>query len=1355
MKLNDLKTEDLSEEELKDFLDKNSQENQTADDDGFEPSANETTVKEEILLPSRKEKKKAVKKETKEESRLKKKKAKYIKKRRKALKKKRTTIVRYDTDKDSGLPKDLVEQRLNDGLINKTDDKKTKTIPQIILSNVITFFNILMFLIAGVLIYVRAYTDLVFLVIVVANILIGIVQEIKAKNMIDSLSLMSSPTANVIRDGIEKEIQIDEVVLDDLMVLSNGKQICADSIVQSGSIEVNESLLTGESDAIIKNPGDMLYSGSFVVAGKCTARVDKIGSDNYIEKLSDQAKVYKKPKSDLLNSLNLIIKVMSVPVIVFGVILFMIMYFREGGEYYRDLVNTVRKTAGAMIGMIPSGLFLMSSIALMVGVIRLGQRNVLVQELYCIEMLARVNCICLDKTGTITDGTMAVKNVIDYNTVSGLATRNIVSAMLNSIGDDNLTSKALKEKFGLGKRMKHTKIIPFSSQRKLQAVTFEKYGTFVLGAPEFVLKNSFNKYKKDVDKYASLGYRVLCLAHNDESISEDGELPVGEYLVLSMILIEDNIRPDAINTIRYFKESGVEVRVISGDNPITVSKIAQRAGIEMADKYISLDGLTDDEVIRAATKYTVFGRVSPKQKQILIHTLKESGRCVAMTGDGVNDILALREADCSIAVASGSEAARNCSHLVLLDSNFDSMPFVVSEGRRVINNVTKVSALFLTKTIFSLFLAIQAVITGTYPISTNQLFLIDTLAIGLPSLILVNEPNNNPVKGRFLYNVIKEALPGALTILLLSMIVFMLADQMFLSILTRNTIIIIAATHTCLMVLFKVCKPFNMLHKILCSVCYGLFVFAIIVIPNLLEIRPLLKISEYYSSTYINKQINKYPSVEISTSGYYVLDGSLSKISAKENDNNTTLYVVDGDSDIKEERKKIYYSFSPNSTKEDGSYDRTFRTDIVANIPEISYSSNGRIYLGGYYISNENLIYYDNIEKDLKADSNGKLYIERKNGEQITKKEYLKITLLKSDDYYDFKAKYGVLDENNVREASIMPNVVVENGEFIIDNVHPQGKKYKVPSSFDLSTGYDYSIREYTETERKDDYVLLADGNEIYATDNKTNKVSTEPYLIYLPTISTQIGDHPSLFLNAEYTGYNIFGIYGEKTINSVTGDYIYSLYDSSGQLVEYRTDESFMQNGDDITKTFFVKNIQEEGFKSLSVDGTSSTAIDVFDEYQTLDVCLTKNASTYNMFYSLVFYDYSTLEYVKNIDMLTMVNINSKKLKPTVQISESGYYVIDGYYTKYKAGEGNLNPLLTGDNYLVLNDIVTDYKLSNEYVTETQGGIVSILPLNCYILLIMLCLLSAPLMKIFQYSIPWSIEQTRNIKKGINKIGK
>jgi len=829
---------------------------------------NKSTIKEEINILTKKEQLKQERKNKKEARKFEKAKQNMMKKHRRKINKNPEKLIRYDTDPKMGLSNEIVEKRMLDNLVNYTKAKTSKSIPAILFSNIVTFFNLLTFAIAAVLISVKAFTDLVFLGLVIVNIIIGIIQEVRAKKTIDRLSLISAPTAIVRRAGSAVEISVSEVVLDDLLLLESGKQICADSIVIEGSVEVNESLLTGESDAIVKKPGDILYSGSFVVSGKCSARVDKVGNDNYIEQLTSQAKKYKKPKSDLMFSLSWIIRVMAIIIIPIGALLFWIMYYRNGLEY----VYSIRKTAGAMIGMIPSGLFLMTSIALAVGVVRLAQRNVLVQELYCIEMLARVDCICLDKTGTITDGTMSVKNVIDYNTIAGLATKNIISAMLNALEDHNLTSVALEEKFGLGKRIKHTAAIPFSSQRKYQAITFDKYGTFILGAPEFVLKEKFNLIQKDVNKYAALGYRVLCLAHRNGEI-EDGNLPSSPVEVVSMILIEDNIRPDAINTIKYFRESGVSVRVISGDNPITVSKISQRAGIERAEDYISLDGLDDSEVIKAATKYTVFGRVSPAQKKLLIKTLKESGLTVAMTGDGVNDILALKEADCSIAVASGSEAARNVSHLVLLDSNFDSMPKVVSEGRRVINNISSVASLFLTKTIFSLLLAIQALQTGAYPISTNQLILIDLLAIGLPSLVLVMEPNNKNVQGKFLINVIKKAMPGAIVILFISIITFSLANSLNFDSTTLSTIIVIAATHTCMMVLFKTCKPFNTLRKFLCGLCYTLFLFCILTLPSFLEFRPIFSFAEYYSDDITTRTVSSYPEISISQGNYYVING--------------------------------------------------------------------------------------------------------------------------------------------------------------------------------------------------------------------------------------------------------------------------------------------------------------------------------------------------------------------------------------------------------------------------------------------------------------------------------------------------
>lgn len=872
--------EDLLDKPEAGLFNKNEEESE-------EDKINNSTVLETVVIEeeSEREKKKRLKLIEREKKRIAKEKLK-AKKHQEGPK----VIVRYDTDIENGLSAEIVATRVDDGLVNKRPQGSSKSIKKIILSNTLTFFNALTFLIAGALLAIGAFKDLVFVIIVMANIIIGIIQEIRAKKTIDKLSILSAPTASVIRDGNDYEIPVGEVVLDDLLLLTTGKQICSDSIVVDGSIEVNESLLTGESDAIVKKVGDTLFSGSFVVSGNCRARIDKVGKDNYIEKLTSQAKKYVKPKSDLWRALSLIIYCMAFIIIPVGILLFYMQYFVNG----IDFATTIRKTAGAMVGMIPSGLYLLTSVALAVGVVRLAQNNVLVQELYCIEMLARVNVLCLDKTGTITDGTMSVQNVVEYENVAGLSTKNVISAMLNALNEQNLTSVALEEKFGRGKRIKHTALIPFSSQRKFNAVTFEKYGTFVLGAPEFVMKENFKNIEAEVIKYASMGYRVLLLGHTKDSII-DGAISTVNLESVALILIEDNVRPDAVDTINYFKRSGVDVKVISGDNPLTVSKVSERAGIRDANKYISLDGLSDADVIRAAGKYTVFGRVSPGQKKLLVQTLKDLGNVVAMTGDGVNDILALKEADCSIAVASGSEAARNVSHLVLLDSNFSSMPKVVSEGRRVINNVSKVACLFLTKTIFSFLLALQALNSGgAYPISTSQLFMIDFLCIGAPSFFLILEPNNNQVQGKFLFNVIKGALPGAIVILILSMIVFGLRDSLEMDFTTSSTIIVVTATFTCMMVLFEVCRPFNLLRKALCGVLFTVFIFLTLFMPKFFEFSPIIGVGDYYDETIVTETIREAPTVQISEDSYYIVSGVVTNIPAPVSGNERDESYIDG-----------------------------------------------------------------------------------------------------------------------------------------------------------------------------------------------------------------------------------------------------------------------------------------------------------------------------------------------------------------------------------------------------------------------------------------------------------------------------
>ena len=683
---------------------------------------------------------------------------------------------RYFPSVSEGLTSQQVSQRNLEGLVNEETKKGGTTYASIFVKNIFTWFNILTFIVAIALLAVNFTENLpkcMFLVIVLINLTIGIVQEIKAKKTVDKLTLMTAPTAVVIRDGSKIIIPVKEIVLDDIIYLELGKQICADCVVVKGECEANESMLTGESVPVKKKLGDQLISGSFVSSGNCFARVIRVGDANYVARLSAKAKKHNKPKSELRNSIAAIIKGVSViiiPVAVFMVIL---------GLEKMDLNSTVQETAGAVIGMIPSGMFLLTSIALAVSVIKLGKRNTMVKDLYCIEMLARVDTLCLDKTGTITDGTMQVKDVYDCKIDTGATIKTIVGAMLAATEDNNQTAIALSEYFGRNKELTPKMVMPFSSQKKLSAVTFEGLGTYFLGAPEFILKDVGIKGQKIINDNAKEGYRVIMLAHSPLEIKDD-KLPATRRAV-AYIIIEDHIRPEAVDTIKWFKENNVAVKVISGDNPMTVSEVAKRVGVENADKFISLEGLSNEEVKVAANKYTVFGRVSPEQKRILVKAMKAKGHTVAMTGDGVNDILALRESDCSVAMASGSEAARNVSHLVLMDSNFASMPEVVKEGRRVINNIQNSSSLYLMKTFMSAILSILSVIflycgisNRLYFFDTSNLLPLEMCIIGLPSVLLAFQPNKDLVEGHFMGNILKKCLPGgvALVIAVLSIYLY-------------------------------------------------------------------------------------------------------------------------------------------------------------------------------------------------------------------------------------------------------------------------------------------------------------------------------------------------------------------------------------------------------------------------------------------------------------------------------------------------------------------------------------------------------------------------------------------------------
>lgn len=752
---------------------------------------------------------------------------------------------RYEPTVEFGLSSAQVEKRHEEGYGNYTRKKTGKTYRSIFFNNIFTFLNVLTFGVAAALIAVGAnISQLMFMIIILANIGIGIIQEIRSKRTVDKLSLMTAPTALVVRDGEKKAIPVSEVVLDDIMMLELGKQICADCIVVRGECEVNESMLTGESVPVKKTAGDTMYAGSFVSSGTVFARVDKVGSANYVETLTSYAKRYRKPKSELNSSIKLFIRVISCIIVPLAAIMLWV-YNKQtpaSPTKWREIISSI---SGSVIGMIPAGMFLLTTVALAVSVIRLAKRKTLVQDIYCIEMLARVDVLCLDKTGTITDGSMQVNNIIELKggeTEHSLS--DIIGSMLTATEDNNQTALALANKFGYSQALKPTKVLPFSSQRKLSAVTFEGAGTYMLGAPEFVLKDVGVRIEKLITSNAANGFRVMVLAHSPAELQ--GEKLPAVRRPLCLIVIEDHIREDAVETIKWFKENNVAVKVISGDNPVTVSEVARRVGVENAELYVSLEGLSNQEVIEAADKYTVFGRVTPEQKCLLVKSLKAKGHTVAMTGDGVNDILAMREADCSVAIASGAEAARNVAHLVLLDSNFTSMPDVVREGRRVVNNIQKSSSLFLMKTFMSIVLSIVfLVLTITngvkYPFDTSNLLLLEWFVIALPSFCLALQPNKNIIKGKFLTNVISRCIPGGLTLCISVMAVFLYSYFT-----NGNTVIlhgtegwdayicmsVLAMTFSGMMILLKICEPLDAFRSVLMIVTSSICLLAAFLMPQ-------------------------------------------------------------------------------------------------------------------------------------------------------------------------------------------------------------------------------------------------------------------------------------------------------------------------------------------------------------------------------------------------------------------------------------------------------------------------------------------------------------------------------------------
>lgn len=752
-----------------------------------------------------------------------------------------TKVERFTPDLKTGLSPEQVETRFRQYLFNDTNKKYSKSYASIFIGNICTFFNLLCLIafIALLLAGVQGFTNYLVIVITAANISIGIFQEIRSKLAIDKLAIMASSTTKVLRDGEVIEIPTSEVVLDDVILMELGNQVPADCILAEGTVEVNESLLTGESVSVKKNIGDMLYAGSFIASGNGKCRVDKVGKETFLEKLTAKAKKYKRPNSELINSMHMIIRVISIVIFPIAIGVFLVSRATNdigaltvsGGVFSEEVCLALARTCSVVIGMIPSGMLLLTSVALAVGVLRLAKNNTLVRDLYSLEMLARVNVLCLDKTGTITDGRMKVNDAVILNTVGEYSLNDIMGSMLAALDDNNQTSIALYNHFGHSDALSPTAKIPFSSKRKLSAVSFADVGTFVMGAPEFVLKPLPPKVEKIVKQYAQMGLRVIVLAHSSTTIVGD-KLPA-ILKPIAIISIADNIREDAIETIKWFKENDVDVKVISGDNPITVSEVAKRAGISHADKFISLEGLNEKEVENVANKYTVFGRVTPEQKAILVRTIKSEGNTVAMTGDGVNDILALKEADCAISVASGSEAARNVSHLVLMDNNFGNMPRVVGEGRRVINNIKNSASLYLMKTLFTATLAVLFILMRTsYLFAPSNMLLLELFVIGVPSFFLSLQPNNERVEGKFITHVLSRSISGAAVMILCVMSMYTVCEYAGTEFTNFKTAMcMMALVFSGLVMLFRVCQPFNGYRLVLYISMVALTILALAMPP--------------------------------------------------------------------------------------------------------------------------------------------------------------------------------------------------------------------------------------------------------------------------------------------------------------------------------------------------------------------------------------------------------------------------------------------------------------------------------------------------------------------------------------------
>ena len=729
-----------------------------------------------------------------------------------------------------GLTQAEVEARIADGQVNAIQDSSNRSVKDIVMGNTLTFFNFINIVLLALVLSVRSYKNMLFIFIIIANTLIGIFQEIKAKITLDKLKILTVSHVDVIRDGVKKSVTVSELVKDDVILLKSGGQIPADGVILDGEVDVNESLLTGESDSIHKMCGSKVLSGSFVTSGKAMCLLTEVGHDCYMEKLSSEAKQFKRYKTELQRNLDTILKFISIIIVPLGIILFAKQYWISGSTYEQAALDTV----AAVLGMIPEGLVLLTSVALALGAVRLARRSTLVRELFCIETLARVDTLCLDKTGTITEGHLCVQG--EESVKEDIDLEQLMGRMVSALGDENETFQALRQHYKRNQSTNTKLVLPFSSERKFSGVVFEGEGTYLMGAYQFIFPQADPAVLEKIAEYASKGLRVLTVAHSpnemtDYTLAEDFE-------IVGFVFMTDVVRKNAPDILGYFEEQGVDLKVISGDDPVTVAAIAARAGLKDADKYIDATTInTDEEMEDAILKYSVFGRVTPKQKQQMVRLLKQNGRTVAMTGDGVNDVLALKDADVSIAMASGSEAAKNTANLVLLNSDFASLPHIVNEGRRVINNIKAAASMFLIKTGFSVLTALLTIIVGqNYPFQPIQLSVINGCAVAIPTMLLQLEPSFQKVNKHFFREVLRMSMPAAITITAMITIINNIGHSIGTPREMLSTVCVLATGWVYLITLRQVYSPMTGYRKFVIYLMQTAYLVAMVIGQRIMEL---------------------------------------------------------------------------------------------------------------------------------------------------------------------------------------------------------------------------------------------------------------------------------------------------------------------------------------------------------------------------------------------------------------------------------------------------------------------------------------------------------------------------------------